>query len=98
MAQKVRRGSVDLLATCDEPRWLVIRDRQSRPLEFTQLSPRADQRAAMLIRRAQLIAQGWRAGELKKNRGFYFCERENERICVSVESYEPGQAPRGHRI
>jgi hypothetical protein len=97
MDQRGRRGCVDSLATCDQPRWLVVRDRQSRPLQYWLLEPRADLRAAMLAKRAEFVALGWRAGELKANRGFFFCERENERICVSAESYEPGHAPHGHR-
>jgi hypothetical protein len=27
---------------------------------------------------------------------FVFCRRENERVCVSIEHFEPGAAPLGH--
>jgi hypothetical protein len=97
MVQRGRHACVDPLATCGQSRWLVVRDRQSRPLEYKQLGPRADLRAAMLAKRAELVALGWLAAQLKANRGFFFCERENERICVSVESYEPGHALYGYR-
>jgi hypothetical protein len=97
MAQRGRHTGVDPLATSSQSRWLVVRDRQSRPLEYRQLEPRTDLRAAMLAKRAGWVALGWRAGELKANRGFLFCERDNERICISVECYEPGNAPYGYR-
>ena len=97
MVQRVRHAGVDPLRTCGQSRWLVVRDRQSRPLEYRQLEPLTDLRAVMRAKRAEFVARGWVAGELKVNRGFFFCERENERICVSVEAYEPGHVSHGYR-
>jgi hypothetical protein len=54
-----RRRSIDALATVDELRWLVVRDRLSRPIEFGVLAPRADLRAAIDAERARRAADGW---------------------------------------
>jgi hypothetical protein len=27
---------------------------------------------------------------------FVHCQRENERVCISIECFEPGAAPLGH--
>ncbi len=77
-----------------KPRWLVVRDRCSRPLRFTQLAPGADLKAALAGERARLIAEGWQAEELTWY-AFCFCERADKRVCISIECYEPGMAPSG---
>ena len=48
----------------NEPRWLVVRDRCSRPLNFTLLPPGTDLKAAMTAEHERRIADGWKADEL----------------------------------
>ena len=38
---------------------------------------------------------GWRLNDLTRY-SFVFCQRENERVCVAIEHFEPGTAPLGH--
>jgi hypothetical protein len=85
-----RRGQIDALLPVNEPRWLVIRDRFSRVLESQALSPGSDLRAVMQAERNRRIKAGWLAGDIPRKCAFFFCDRENERVCVSVECYEPG--------
>jgi hypothetical protein len=63
-----RRSTVDPFATADGVRWLVVRDRLSRSIRYSELPPRADLRAALAA----------------------------ERICVSIEHFEPSHTPLGH--
>jgi hypothetical protein len=35
-------------------------------------------------------------GEVPPYCSFYFAERDEERVCVSIECFEPGTAPLGH--
>jgi hypothetical protein len=90
-----RRSSPDPLATVDRTRWLVIRDRCSRPLRNTVLPPNSDLKAALAAERQRLVDEGWTADKLTRYQ-FVFCERGNERVCVCIECYEPGTAPLGH--
>jgi hypothetical protein len=39
--------------------------------------------------------RGWTADELSRY-SFVYCQRENERVCVSIECFEPGTVPIGH--
>jgi hypothetical protein len=91
-----RRGATDALDTSRETRWLVVRDLVRRPLEYRELWPGADLRAAMAAKRTELEAAGWQAESIPKNCAFFFAGRENERVCVSMECYEPGHVPVGH--
>jgi hypothetical protein len=91
-----RRRSIDALATVDELRWLVVRDRLSRLMEFRVLAPRADLRAAMDAERARRVANGWTVDSVPRNVSFCFCDRGNDRICIAVEAYEPGHVPVSH--
>jgi hypothetical protein len=70
-------------------RWLVVRDRASRPLEYRALSAGSDLRAAMAAQRAELVAAGWRVDAIPKNCGFFFADRDNDRVCVAMECFEP---------
>jgi hypothetical protein len=73
-----------------EMRWLVVRDRASRPLEYRALSAGSDLRAAMVAQRAELAAAGWHVAAIpKKNCGFFFADRDNDRVCVAIECFEP---------
>jgi hypothetical protein len=41
----------------------------------------------MNAKRAALLADGWIVDELQTNRGFFFAERGNDRVCVSCGAY-----------
>jgi len=92
LAMHQRRGRIDPLRQVDEPRWLVIRDRFSRVIESRTLPPNADLRAAMERERERLRRSGWVVEDIPRYCAFFFCDRQNERVCVSVECYEPGPA------
>jgi hypothetical protein len=47
-------------------------------------------------KRTELEAAGWQAESIPKNCAFFFAAREKERVCVSMECYEPGHAPLSH--
>jgi hypothetical protein len=85
-----RRADYDFLQPVNEPRWLVIRNRYSVVIEFREVPRNADLRRLMAAEREQLRAAGWVATQLARNRGFFFCDREEQRLCVSIECYEPG--------
>jgi hypothetical protein len=88
-----RRGATDSLNSVDEPRWLVIRDRYSRLVEYRALEPRTDLRNVMEAERARRAAEGWSVGTVPKNCSFCFCDLDNDRMCIAIECYEPGTAP-----
>lgn len=67
----------------------------SRPIRHAELPPGANLKAALATERERLIVEGWRADELERY-AFCFCERGNERVCISIECYEPGKAGLGH--
>jgi hypothetical protein len=85
-----RRSAPDSLATVNEPRWLVVRDRFSVVKEWRALRPKADLRALMNAEWTRRIKDGWHAEAIPRNCSFFFCNRENERICVTIECFEPG--------
>jgi hypothetical protein len=49
----------------------------------------SDLRAAMTAKRTELAAAGWRVDSIPRKCGFFFADRENDRVCVSVECFEP---------
>jgi hypothetical protein len=85
-----RRGETNALLPVQEPRWLVVRDRLSHVLESHTMLPHADLRAAMNAERERRVVAGWAVEDIPRNYSFFFCELENERVCVSIECYEPG--------
>jgi hypothetical protein len=85
----IRRGRTDALQISRESRWLVVRDRLSRPLEQRALSAGSDLRAAMVAKQVELAAAGWRVDSIPKNCGFFFADRDNDRLCVAIECFEP---------
>jgi hypothetical protein len=87
-----RRGQADPLQPVNEPRWLVIRDRFSRVIESKSLPVNADLRAAIQAERDRRRKAGWAVGDTPRNCAFFFCDLENDRVCVSIECYEPGPA------
>ena len=84
-----RRGRIDALHVSREPRWLVVRDRMSRALEYLALAAGSDLRAVIAAKQAELAAAGWRVDSIPKNRGFFFADRDNDRVCVAIECFEP---------
>jgi hypothetical protein len=94
-----RPGLTDALVISRELRWLVVRDRLSRPLEYRALPGGSDLRAAMAAKQAALAAVGWRVDSIPKNCGFFFADRDNDRVCVAIECFEPASSAaiwRGH--
>jgi hypothetical protein len=91
-----RRAETDSLNPVDAPGWLVVRDRVSRVLGYQALAPRADLRAALQAKSAALAADGWQVDDIPVRCSFFFCERESERWCVSIDCYEPGTVPVSH--
>lgn len=84
-----RKGTRDSLIPVAACRWLVVRDRYSVVLECLELRPSTDLRAIMLAERERRVRAGWIAGEVPRNCGFFFCERDAERLCVAIECFEP---------
>ena len=84
-----RKGTRDSLTAVAACRWLVVRDRYSVVLESLKLRPATDLRAVMLDERERRVRDGWTAGEVPRNCGFFFCERGAERVCVAIECFEP---------
>lgn len=94
-----RRGRTDTLHVSRELRWLVVRDHMSRPLEYRALAAGSDLRAAMAAKQAELAAAEWRVDSIPKNCGFFFADRDNDRVCVAIECFEPASSAaiwRGH--
>lgn len=96
MAPGRRRSIADPLLPICEPRWLVIRDRYSRPLEYRKLGPGADLRVAIETERARRAADGWRVEDIPRNCAFCFADRGEERVCISIDCFEPGTVGLGH--
>ena len=67
----------------------------SRPVRYTQLPAGTDLKATLAAERQRMIADGWVADELTRYT-FVFCQRGNDRWCITIESFEPGTAPIGH--
>jgi hypothetical protein len=91
-----QRGETDSLNPVNVPRWLVVRDRVSRVLEYVPLAPGVDLHGALDAKGAALAAEGWRVRDIPRNCSFFFCECENDRWYVSVEHFEPGHIPVSH--
>jgi|SRR5689334_3236943 hypothetical protein len=87
-----RPGRPDPLEKTGEPRWLVVRDRMSRALEFRMLPGGSDLRAAIGAKQAELAKTGWRVDSIARKCAFFFADRDNDRVCVSVECFEPETA------
>lgn len=89
-----RRGRHNPLEPANELRWVVVRDACNRPVRYRMLSPRADLRAALASERDRMLAEGWVTDEIRWY-AFVFCQKGNDRWCISVECYEPGTSPPG---
>jgi hypothetical protein len=87
-----RRGRTDALEISRDMRWLVVRDRLSRALEYRALSAGSDLRAAMAAKQAELAAAGWHVDSIPKNCSFFFADRDNDRVCVAMECFEPASS------
>jgi hypothetical protein len=91
-----RRSSPDALEIVNESRWLVVRDVCSRPCGIWRCRR---SRISKLLWRPSVIGwfwTGWVADEVTRY-AFVFCKRGNDRVCISIECFEPGTAPIGHR-
>jgi hypothetical protein len=49
----------------------------------------SDLRAAMAARQSELAAAESRVDPISTNCGFFFANHDNERVCVSMECFEP---------
>jgi hypothetical protein len=96
MAPGRKRGVADPLKPIDEPRWLVIRNRCRQALEYRELWPGSDLRGALEAECARRAAEGWHVEDIPANCAFCFCHRGKERVCISIECFEPGAAGLGH--
>jgi len=85
-----KKGAVDSLQPVDAFRWLVLRDRCSHVTEFHELRPNTNLRAALETQRDRLSRDGWSVDSIPRNCGFFFCDRDGQRLCVSIECFEPG--------
>ena len=92
LRMRQRRGRTDPLLPVNEPRWLVIRDRFRRVLKSRTLPPNADLHRAMVEESARRRRAGWVVEDIPPYCAFFFCDLENERVCVSIECFEPGPA------
>ena len=83
-----QRGRTDAVEISREPRWLVVRVRLSRALEY-----RAGGRIGCAHghgrETTELAAARWRVDSIPKNYGFYFADRDNDRVYVAIECFEP---------
>jgi hypothetical protein len=61
----------------------------SRALEYRMLPGGSDLRAAITAKHAQLAKTGWRVDSIPRKGAFFFADRDNDRVCVSVECFEP---------
>ena len=88
-----RRPRPDPLAPVNAPRWLVVRDELSQPVEALTLAPLTDLRAALLEEREARAHEGWQVDEVAPRVAFFFCTRDGSRLCVRIEAFAPGTAP-----
>ena len=87
-----RRSRTDAVEISREPRWLVVRDRLSHPVEYRARSVGSDLSAAVAAKQAELAAAGWRVDSIPNKCGFFFAGRENDRVCVAIECFEPASS------
>jgi hypothetical protein len=88
-----KRGRHNFFARTDEPRWLVVQDRCSRPISSTCLPPGSDLRAALDDAVAQRKADGWTIEDHDGRWlwGGFFCHRDGERVSVLLVAVDPGK-------
>lgn len=85
-----RRGRTDPLNAVNAPRWLAVRDKLGHIIQVEALEASADLRGALKARTDALAAEGWDIDSIPSCCAFVFCQRENVRVCVSIEAVEPG--------
>jgi hypothetical protein len=92
-----RRNRSDPLQALSQPTWLVVRNKHRQALEALELAAGADLRAILRAARNERIASGWVCDDIGQSCGFFFAVRAGERICVSIERYDPnGPGPPSH--
>ena len=84
-----RHGRPNALDVSRELRGLTVRDRLSRVLDYRALAAGSDAPAVMAAKQTELAAAGWRVDSLPENCGFFFADRDTDRVCVAVECFEP---------
>jgi hypothetical protein len=88
-----RRARPNPLTPVNAPRWLVVRDELSRPIEALTLEPLTDLRAALHEEREARESEGWLVDEITQGVAFFFCTRAGSRYCIRIEAFAPGTAP-----
>jgi hypothetical protein len=97
MAPGRRRGVTDPLKPTKAPRWLVIRNKYSQAIEYRELWGGTDLHGAMDAERSRRAAEGWHVEDIPRNCAFCFANRGSERVCITIECFEPGTAGFGRR-
>jgi hypothetical protein len=93
----VRRNRPEPLQPLRQPTWLVVRNKHRAPLESREIAAGVDLRAILEAARSERIAAGWTCDEIGPACGFFFAERADERLQVSIERYDPdGPGHRSH--
>jgi hypothetical protein len=93
MAPRKRRNS-DPLVTVNEPRWLKTLDRFQTELSSRRIEPLTDLRKLMDEEAARWAADGWTV-ESDAAWGFFFVNRNGERILVMLTPAEHPRVPHG---
>jgi len=84
-----RRSRFDPLQTCDQPRWLTIRDAFGRLLEHRRLERDADLKGAMVKALADHADGGWTLESYSSELACSFCHRGQERRQITIEHADP---------
>ena len=93
-----RRTAYDALQPVPRRTWLVTRNQNRRPLASAEIAAGADLRAILEGARSERIAGGWSCTNIGRSVGFFFAERDGERLQIGIECFDPhGPGPPGHR-
>jgi hypothetical protein len=75
----------------------VVRNVHRQPLEWRWLAPGLDLRAILNYERDKWLSEGWTCDDIGPICAFFFCQRREVRLQVSVERYDPeGPGHPGH--
>ena len=84
-----KRQRFDPLATVNEPRYLVVRDRCSRLIACSRLAPGTNLRAALQTAATLRAVDGWIVEPISYVAALFFCSRDDERVSVSIVVRDP---------
>ena len=90
------RSRPDPLQSLRQPTWLVVRNSCNQPLEWLEIAPGVDLRAFLTRIRLTHCAGGWVCEDIGRVCGFFFAQREGERIMVGIERYRPDKPAPTH--